>query len=76
MRANDLPLSNNLKAWLDNSVDRAFDVQSQTSWVRIPLGSASFLHFHFSICIKLPLRLLIDGPAHLLICPEVMQNAY
>ena len=46
VRANDLPLSNDLEAWPDSSVGR--DVQSQGSRVRIPLGSVIFSHFHFS----------------------------
>ena len=48
VRANDLPLSNDLEAWPDSSVGRALDVQSQGSRVRIPLGSVIFSHFHFS----------------------------
>ena len=39
VRANDLPFSNDLEAWLDSSVGRALDVQSQGSRARIPLGS-------------------------------------
>ena len=44
VRANDLPLSNDL----DSSVGRALDVQSQGSRVLIPLGSVIFSNFHFS----------------------------
>ena len=48
VRANELPLRNDLEAWPDSSVCRALDAQSQGSRVRIPLGSAIFSHFHFS----------------------------
>ena len=48
MRANDLPLSNDLEAWPDSSVGRAgSDVQCQGSRVRIPLGSDISLAFTF-----------------------------
>ena len=48
VRANDLPLSNDLEAWPDSSVGRALDVQSQGSRVRLLVGSVIFSHFHFS----------------------------
>ena len=48
MRANDLPLSNDLEALPDSSVGRALDVESQGLRVRIPLGSVIFSHFHCS----------------------------
>ena len=47
VRANDLPLSNDLEAWPDSSVGRALDVQSQGSRAPISLGSVIFSHFHF-----------------------------
>ena len=48
VRANDLPLSNDLEAGPDRSVGRALDVQSQGSPVRILLGLVIFSHFHFT----------------------------
>ena len=47
VRANDLPLSNDLEAWPDSSVGRVLNVQCQGSRVRIPLGSVIFTHFYF-----------------------------
>ena len=41
VRASDLPLSINLKAWSDSSVGRALDIQCQALRPRIP-------HFHSS----------------------------
>ena len=54
VRANDLPLSNDLEAWPDSSVGRGLDVQCQGSRVRIPLGSVIFSHFHFSYMFQWP----------------------
>ena len=46
VRANDLPLSNDLEAWPDSSVGRALDIQCQGLRVRIPLRSVIFSPFH------------------------------
>ena len=48
MRANDLPLSNDLESWPDNSVAGVLDVQSHELRAQIPLGSVIVSHFHFS----------------------------
>ena len=49
VRANDLPWSNDLKAWPDSSLGRTHDTQSQGLRVRIPLRSVIFSYFRFSV---------------------------
>ena len=65
VRANCLPLSNDLEAWPDISVGRALGARSQGSRVRIPLGSVIFSHFHFSNlnCLISSSNRDINGPA-------------
>ena len=75
VRANDLTLSNNLKAWSDSSVGRALEIQNQGSRVRIPLASVIFSHFHFQVIILLRINPFIKIPIqfHPIMCSHVKQ---